>query len=130
MTATKTKVDRRCGQYGPEWAAIRRTMKKRAGYRCQACGGDAKRRKPLQVHHVVPFAKSRDNGYANLVVLCYLCHLRVHRLYREYACATARQFRHVCAAARQVIKAEQQPTKRRIKFVEYLDREIVPWAFA
>jgi hypothetical protein len=131
--AKAKKGNRLNGQYGPEWGDIRRAMKKRANHRCEACANPGARRKPLQVHHIVPFSKSRDNGHDNLAVLCYPCHLRVHRIYRQYECATARQFRHVFKAAKAVIKAETRPVKRRpkpAKILDYLDRDIVPWAFA
>ena len=58
------------------WGRARLTALRRAGYRCQRCGGVRR----LEVHHRTPL----EHGGAafdqrNLIVLCRTCHFRAHR---------------------------------------------------
>lgn len=58
------------------WAAIRRRVIERDGYRCTRCGAAG----VLEVHHKVAL---EDGGGAydedNLATLCRGCHMSVHR---------------------------------------------------
>ena len=47
-----------------------------AGHRCAipTC-----RQHPVDIHHIVPYAESRDNSFGNLIALCTQCHARFHR---------------------------------------------------
>lgn len=54
-------------------------VKKRNGYKCQACGAT----KNLQSHHIVAYSKSKklQNRLYNGTVLCYNCHHLLHSIY-------------------------------------------------
>lgn len=55
------------------WQSLRRTMLKRAGYRCQICNG----RGELHVHHRT-YENKGDERYSDLIVLCAKCHETYH----------------------------------------------------
>ena len=63
--------------YGSGWAALKRQILMRDGYRCRACGtsGDES---TLHVHHIQPFKTFESlelaNRPSNLVTLCPACH--------------------------------------------------------
>jgi 5-methylcytosine-specific restriction endonuclease McrA len=58
----------------PEWQCKRTQALSRAGYRCQLCGCRATR---LDVHHN-SYERYGDESIYDLVVLCDVCHGRVH----------------------------------------------------
>ena len=60
------------------WAATRRAVFKRDGYRCTECGGRGR----LECHHVVPLeTEPGQNPYAmaGLATVCRSCHIAMHR---------------------------------------------------
>lgn len=73
--------------YGDDWPAQSAACKKRDDYRCMAhkiglpkCSN---RFPPplthlLGAHHIIRFAKSKDNRLSNLVSLCHECHSKEH----------------------------------------------------
>lgn len=66
--------------YGPGWSALRRQIRERDGYRCQACG-ILEAGREHDVHHKIPFrtfvTAQEANQLNNLVTLCPTCHRRV-----------------------------------------------------
>ena len=64
-------------QYGAGWAALKRRILMRDGYRCRVCGTSGDETK-LHVHHIQPFKFFEDaekaNAPANLITLCPSCH--------------------------------------------------------
>lgn len=54
----------------------RRKVLVEAGHRCAipTC-----KQHPVDIHHIVPYAKSQDNSFNNLIALCTQCHARFHR---------------------------------------------------
>ena len=71
-------------RYGDDWDAIRLIVYMRDNYRCQGCGitmNDYKR--PLDIHHKVPFLISRDNSLSNLITLCRSCHMKIENQFIE-----------------------------------------------
>jgi 5-methylcytosine-specific restriction endonuclease McrA len=46
---------------------------KRDDFKCRKCGLDQLAR-DLDVHHVIPFKKSKDDSLRNLITLCSSCH--------------------------------------------------------
>lgn len=61
-------------RYGREWPKIRNIVFERDGYCCQECKSDGV---ALEVHHIIPFLTSKDNGYDNLISLCKKCHRKI-----------------------------------------------------
>lgn len=59
------------------WERQRVLALERDGFRCQLCARSS-RDALLNVHHIVPFEETRDNGLDNLVTLCAACHRQVH----------------------------------------------------
>ena len=57
------------------WAAIRREVLERDGWRCRECGKPGR----LEVHHLEPLHKGGSNDVGNLVALCRGCHIAAHR---------------------------------------------------
>ena len=58
------------------WAAARRAVLDRDGYRCSACGKAGR----LEVHHVQPLHKGgAPLDLGGLTALCRACHLDRHR---------------------------------------------------
>jgi hypothetical protein len=57
-------------------AEIKRRVLVEAGHRCAipTC-----RYIEVEIHHIVPWAKSQDNSYGNLIALCANCHRRADR---------------------------------------------------
>ena len=56
-----------------EWASIRKEILRRDGHKCQIC----RSKKNLNVHHITPWRKTRDDSHSNLITLCDHCHYRV-----------------------------------------------------
>jgi len=46
---------------------------KRDGFKCRKCGAD-QIAKDLDVHHINPFKRSKDDSLNNLITLCSSCH--------------------------------------------------------
>lgn len=61
-------------KYGTEWLTIRKAVKERDGFCCQACGSVEN----LNTHHIRPFRETRSHEMDNLVTLCGACHSKVH----------------------------------------------------
>ena len=61
--------------YGMGWQAARRRARRRDQHTCRGCGktADELGHEP-QVHHIVPYRLSHDNGLRNLICLCKQCH--------------------------------------------------------
>lgn len=57
-----------------EYAALRLSVMKRDGWRCQQCGT----REHLEVHHVGFRSRSGSDVPDNLLTLCSSCHRGVH----------------------------------------------------
>lgn len=55
------------------WNKIRRRIVKRDKNTCQICGIKNVR---LDVHHIIPFAVSKDDSDENLITLCQSCHMK------------------------------------------------------
>ena len=71
-------------RYGDDWDAIRLIVYMRDNYRCQECRitmNDYKR--PLDIHHKIPFMISKDNSLNNLITLCRSCHMKVENQFIE-----------------------------------------------
>jgi hypothetical protein len=47
-------------------------------YECASCCCVCRQQKPYVIHHIKPWAESRDHSIDNLVVLCLDCHGRAH----------------------------------------------------
>ena len=56
-------------------AQIRREVNIEAGFRCAICKGTS----ALELHHIIPFEKGGETSTNNLILLCAVCHRRVHR---------------------------------------------------
>jgi 5-methylcytosine-specific restriction endonuclease McrA len=56
-----------------------REVLERDRWRCQSCG----RAEDLQVHHIRPRGRLGDDRASNLIALCALCYLKVHRLQQD-----------------------------------------------
>jgi len=57
------------------WQALRKTMLKRACYKCSVCGMN----KPLHVHHNTYESRGAEK-MSDLVVLCHECHEVYHEV--------------------------------------------------
>lgn len=57
----------------PEWKALARQARERAGHRCECCGAAAE-----HVHHVRYPKRLSDDAISNLLVLCASCHAKQH----------------------------------------------------
>jgi len=67
---------------GSDWYSVQRAARERDGYVCRGCGmsnDDCLKEfgGSLQVHHIVPYSATKDNGLVNLVSLCNRCHSKV-----------------------------------------------------
>lgn len=60
------------------WQILRKTMLKRAGYKCSLCGES----KPLHVHHNT-YERRGCERISDLVVLCHECHEAFHEVKHE-----------------------------------------------
>lgn len=58
------------GSYGKNWYRNRRLRRERDNKTCQLCG----KTPAIEVHHIIPFKVSHDNGIENLITLCHSCH--------------------------------------------------------
>lgn len=56
--------------FSNSWSINRRLCLERDGYRCRHCGSNKK----LEVYHVDPFRKTKNNNISNLITLCSRCH--------------------------------------------------------
>ena len=72
------------------WKKLSKSI--RAKHNCQKCGSSDK----LDVHHIIPFAISKDNSLNNLVVLCRHCHkgtemnmIKIKNMVGSWECARA-----------------------------------------
>ena len=76
----------RPNDYGPGWAATRRQVLARDGFRCRTCGASGDETL-LHVHHIRPFREygyvpgenenyKQANQLGNLITLCPACHRR------------------------------------------------------
>jgi 5-methylcytosine-specific restriction protein A len=68
--------------------AVSELAKRRAGGKCQLCGGDAPFRyingEPyLETHHIIPLSEGGEDTVANTVALCPNCHRKMHVLGKE-----------------------------------------------
>jgi 5-methylcytosine-specific restriction endonuclease McrA len=57
------------------YAALRRVILERDGWRCQQCGS----LRNLDVHHMIRRSALGDDAEANLITLCRECHHTLHR---------------------------------------------------
>ena len=58
------------------WAAIRRAVFNRDGWRCTSCGKAGR----LEAHHEPPLAKGGDPyDMGGIITLCRDCHIKRHR---------------------------------------------------
>ncbi len=67
---------------GKDWDTIKLKARERDGFECQECGLTEeehmeKYKQPLQVHHINPYRKSKDNSLENLVTVCCVCHRKL-----------------------------------------------------
>jgi hypothetical protein len=53
-------------------AALERSLMIEAGYRCAVC----KTPEPLQIEHIIEWARVREHEFENMIVLCANCHAR------------------------------------------------------
>ncbi|MCY4394796.1 MAG: HNH endonuclease [Rhodospirillaceae bacterium] len=61
---------------GPIWAATRRAVFRRDGWRCTSCGRAGR----LEAHHEPPLVEGADPyDLAGIVTLCRTCHIERHR---------------------------------------------------
>lgn len=59
---------------GPDWNIQRLKALKRDSFQCQKCPAQ----EDLVVHHITPYAVSKNNSLENLIVLCQSCHGEIH----------------------------------------------------
>jgi len=52
-------------RYGKDWFLIRKRVLKRDKFKCRKCG-----KITGNVHHIIPFHISQNNGMCNLLTLC------------------------------------------------------------
>ena len=70
---------------GPLWRALRQTMIRCSGHKCNRCGRGGR----LELHHIKPLEKGgRKYDPDNLEVLCRQCHFMHHD---PYGLAAARE---------------------------------------
>ena len=63
---------------GTFWKQIADEIRKRDNNTCQLCGLNGNGKKS-PVHHIIPFAISKDNSPSNLMTLCSSCHRKLER---------------------------------------------------
>ena len=67
-------------RYGDDWEAIRLIIYMRDNYKCQECGITMNEyKRPLDIHHKIPFLISHDNSLNNLITLCRSCHMKIEK---------------------------------------------------
>lgn len=65
-------------EFSNEWSSIRRVCYKKAGYRCEKCGGVGERH-PVECHEVWSYdIESGVQTLVRLIALCPLCHKSQH----------------------------------------------------
>jgi hypothetical protein len=83
LRLAEKRYDRQCelsDSYPPDWRARRETLLKRDGNKSTSCGwpdGVRRKRRELQIHHIISLAKGGDNSLSNLTTLCHICHRNV-----------------------------------------------------
>ena len=81
---------------GPRWAAVRRALFTRAGWKCQLCGRPGR----LEAHHRKPLHKGgAEYEKNNLMALCRTCHIAQTRAQRRPSVAGQKDWRAAAAAA-------------------------------
>ena len=55
-----------------EWGRIARKIRKKYSHICYNCGKNPS----YDVHHIIPWRKTKDNSENNLVLLCKSCHMK------------------------------------------------------
>ena len=63
---------------GSRWKSIREDAKKSTPF-CSLCGAVER----LEVHHIIPFRLTYDNGHENLIPLCKRCHKKIEIVTQE-----------------------------------------------
>lgn len=70
-------------RYGSDWTTWRKRCIERDLHTCQKCGKKEFEKYELNVHHIIPieeFNSPKEANYIeNLLVLCFGCHMSVHR---------------------------------------------------
>jgi 5-methylcytosine-specific restriction endonuclease McrA len=56
------------------YRALRQTVLKRDGWRCQNCGASS----DLQIHHICRRSAQGSDVEENLITLCAACHRQIH----------------------------------------------------
>jgi len=64
-----------------EWAELCYKIRERDGRLCRICKKSFDR--PLSVHHIVPYRKSKDNSTSNLMAVCRRHHGKLENDYRR-----------------------------------------------
>jgi len=59
-----------------EWIRLSKKIRGVIGH-CKICGFN-KDIKKLDVHHIIPYEKSKSNKKENLIVVCHRCHSKIH----------------------------------------------------
>lgn len=49
--------------------------------KCRKCGKDCSIDGDFDIHHIIPFKKSRDDSIINLITLCARCHKKADNQY-------------------------------------------------
>jgi hypothetical protein len=63
-----------------EWDIIKKRILQRDNFICQICQKDLRNNR-FNIHHKIPFRRSKDNSDNNLISLCISCHIK-----EEYKC--------------------------------------------
>ena len=53
----------------------------RDSFKCRKCGNPMDITGDFDIHHIIPFKKSKDDSLRNLITLCGSCHKRVENQY-------------------------------------------------
>lgn len=64
---------------GEDWKDKRLVALERDGFKCRKCG-----EKTNNVHHIIPWSKSKDNNIKNLITLCDKHHKEEENKYMRY----------------------------------------------
>ena len=72
------------GFRGEDWEEVREEVLDRFKDICQRCHNWFPR-KNLNVHHIVPWRETQDNGKKNLVPLCSKCHKQEDNYYTQFS---------------------------------------------
>jgi len=66
----------------PEWVHKAFQVRRRAGFKCQACNAPDMPNNRLQVHHRKYPEFNGDEPLSDLICLCDFCHVSVHKNFR------------------------------------------------